>query len=145
MAKTSKIIENVTLSEVNETGQLYTWNEPHPTIGKSIWITGSNRAKNVKVGDKGRLEYISTPSYGLWFFKKEEMMLKVDPARVDSEEWVFTGVMVRALGVDGKWGNADIAQLDKESLVAWLRHTNEQVNTLAERTILVLLGHNPHE
>lgn len=66
----NRIIENVTLAEVDGNGQLYTWDKPHPTIGKSIWLTGGNRAKNVKVGDKGRLEYIATPSFGLWFFKK---------------------------------------------------------------------------
>lgn len=73
-----------------------------------------------------------------------ELELKVDPDRAN-EEYEFTRVYVRALGVDGKWGNADIAQLDKESLIKWLRHTNETENTLAERTVLVLLGHNPHE
>lgn len=51
-----------------------------------------------------------------------------------------TGVFVRAQCDDGTWMPADIAQLTKESLIAWLRSRPRG----AEQTVLILLGH-PHE
>jgi hypothetical protein len=35
------------------------------------WLTGITRAKDVQVGDTGRLIYRRGPSYGLYFFEKE--------------------------------------------------------------------------
>lgn len=67
--------------------------------------------------------------------------LRVDPDRVDAYEG-YTGIFVRALGTDDKWGNADIAQLDRKSLIEWLRKEGEK-DTLAEKIVLVLLGHSP--
>lgn len=66
--------------------------------------------------------------------------LRVDPSRADAYEG-YTGIFVRALGVDEKWGNADIAQLNRISLIAWLRKNGEKESSLAERIVLHLLGH----
>jgi len=66
-----KIIENVTLIKVRKEdgAQCYTW----PNCGlNNVWLSGYNRASNVKVGDKGRLEYRATKSTGLFWFAKEE-------------------------------------------------------------------------
>jgi len=59
-------------------------------------------------------------------------VLKVDAARAGLNG--STGIYVRALGIDGHWVNADIAELDKPSLVEWLRSRED----VAERA---LLGH----
>lgn len=32
-----------------------------------------------------------------------------------------TGIYVRAVGLNGRWGSHDIAELDAPSLLAWLR------------------------
>lgn len=68
------------------------------------------------------------------------MDLKVDPERND-DTWQFTGIWVRATFPDGKVGNADIIQLDKESLTNWLRKDGDD-ESLAERTLIIILGHN---
>ena len=48
--------------------------------------------------------------------------LHTDPAREDhNPDSYLTGIYVRAIRSDGKWGNADIAELNRESLDAWLR------------------------
>jgi hypothetical protein len=39
--------------------------------GDFHWLTGWNKASNVKVGDRGVLIYESTNRYGLHFFHKE--------------------------------------------------------------------------
>jgi hypothetical protein len=66
------------------------------------------------------------------------MELKVDH---DREGELCTGIYVRAL-VDGKWTNADIGELDRESLLFWLR-SRGGVNIWAESVVCQLLGHPP--
>jgi hypothetical protein len=48
-----------------------------------------------------------------------------------------TGIFVRARNQEGKWGSYDIAELERESLLAWLRKDID----LAERVVLALLEH----
>lgn len=48
-----------------------------------------------------------------------------------------TGIFVRAQDQTGKWGAYDIAELERESLLAWLRKDTD----LAERVVLALLEH----
>lgn len=63
--------------------------------------------------------------------------LKIDPERREHAD--ATGVYVRAL--DGeRWTSADIATLDKPSLLAWLRFRGGD-NPWAEDVVGVLLGH----
>ena len=64
--KTGKIIP-VELIEIREKdgAQCYKDND-----GDLHWISGLNRAIDVKVGDKGELRYESTKTYGLHFFYK---------------------------------------------------------------------------
>ena len=64
------------------------------------------------------------------------MELKVDPQRVGNE----TGILVRSLGVDGKWGAFDIAELTAESLLEWLKSRGGD-NQMAEDTVGIILGH----
>lgn len=66
--------------------------------------------------------------------------LKIDPSR--SEYGGRTCIFVRAKGGDGRWGNCDIAELDKASLLAWLRSRGGD-NPWAEDVVGVLLGHGP--
>lgn len=72
--------------------------------------------------------------------------MKVKPNRVrkTKEGWVdygdTTGIPIRAQDPDGVWGTFDIASLDKESLLTWLKGDGGD-NELAEDTVGVLLGH----
>jgi len=63
--------------------------------------------------------------------------------KIDPERFTFynqsTGIFVRVL-YNGKWINADIAILDKASLLAWLRSRGGE-NEWAENTVGILLGH----
>ncbi len=63
----------------------------------------------------------------------------IDPGR--AEHVGATGIYVRAKDGD-KWMNADIAELDKSSLLAWLRSRGGD-NPWAEDTLGILLGHGP--
>lgn len=64
--------------------------------------------------------------------------LLVDPERAMVYERA-TGILVRAR-LDDRFGNWDIAQLDRASLLAWLQSRGGE-NAWAENTVLVLLGH----
>lgn len=66
------------------------------------------------------------------------MDLKVDPARLEADD--ATGVYIRAQSPDGKWGSYDMAQLDKSSLLTWLRSRGGD-NPWAEDVVGILLGH----
>ena len=46
---------------------------------------------------------------------------------------------MRARGIDGKWSNADIADLDRASLDRWLRSRGGE-NEWAESVVRALLG-----
>jgi len=61
----------------------------------------------------------------------------VDPKRLEQERG--TGVFVRAL-YNGKMGNFDICNLDRDSLLRWLR-SRGGANEWAEQCVLILLGH----
>lgn len=63
--------------------------------------------------------------------------LRVDPTRLT---WPPTDICVRALNNDA-WQSVDIVHLDRDSLLAWLRHSGSS-NPMAERTVLQLLGHD---
>jgi hypothetical protein len=67
-----------------------------------------------------------------------ELELTVDPKFAHRHD--FTGIPVRAKSRSGKWINADIAQLDKPSLLAWLR-SRGGANEWAEDVVGLLLGH----
>jgi hypothetical protein len=60
-----------------------------------------------------------------------------NPAIRDGYE---TGIVVRAKLKNGKIDAVDIAFLDKDSLLKWLRSRGGQ-NEFAEEVVLVLLGH----
>ena len=64
--------------------------------------------------------------------------LNVDSSRYDSENDP-TGIFVRAK-FNGHWLSVDIAHLDKESLLEWLRSRGGK-NPWAEDTVGILLGH----
>jgi hypothetical protein len=51
-----------------------------------------------------------------------------------------TGIYVRAQKADESWGNADIAELDRDSLHRWLRSRGGR-NLWAENVVMALLGH----
>lgn len=51
---------------------------------------------------------------------------------------VVTGIMVRAIGPDGRWDNYDIMVLEPDSLVEWARSRGE-VSEFAMSLILMLL------
>ncbi len=59
--------------------------------------------------------------------------LRVD---TDREGQTETGIFVRAIRGD-RWVSADIADLDRASLIAWLRSEKQ----IAMNTVLALLGH----
>ena len=51
-----------------------------------------------------------------------------------------TGIFLRAIGQDGRWGSYDMAELDAESLTSWLKRDGGD-NALAENCVRILLGH----
>jgi hypothetical protein len=63
--------------------------------------------------------------------------LKVDPKRY--RKFGETGIFIRAT-LEGKWKSVDIADLDKESLLAWLK-SRDGNNKYAEDVVGILLGH----
>lgn len=65
--------------------------------------------------------------------------LNVDPVRKDGGS---TGIFVRAVDVDGRLRPVDIVELDRPSLMAWLRSRGGD-NRWAEDVVLRLLGHEP--
>ena len=67
------------------------------------------------------------------------MTLKFDPNRTE-EKFECTGIYVRAININGNWDNADIGQLDKKSLLEFLRSRGGQ-NEWAEDVVGILLGH----
>ena len=69
------------------------------------------------------------------------MNLTVDQNRIDYDklEEYRMGISVRAT-LKGRWGSHDIATLDAESLLAWLRSRGGE-NALAEDVVGVLFGH----
>jgi len=67
--------------------------------------------------------------------------LKICPNRENKPELEnATGIFIRAEDSNGKFGSFDIAQLDKESLLAWLKSRGGD-NSYAEDTVGILLGH----
>lgn len=64
--------------------------------------------------------------------------LEVDRKRLDGPE---CGILIRAR-VAGVWCPTDLAHLDRESVLRWLRSGGGS-NPLAENCVLVLLGHEP--
>jgi len=55
-----------------------------------------------------------------------------------------TGIYVRAINSDGKWDSVDIADLDRPSLMFWLRSRGGE-NLWAESVVAMLLGHGPEK
>lgn len=51
-----------------------------------------------------------------------------------------TGILVRAK-INDRWGNADIADLNAESLLRWLRSRGGE-NVWAESCVFMILGHS---
>ena len=68
------------------------------------------------------------------------MDIKTAPTRENGDMHGFTGIFVRAIGQDGKWGSFDIAELDSDSLTAWLKRHGGS-NPLAENCVRIMLGH----
>ena len=71
------------------------------------------------------------------------MSSQADDLRVSSDRMALreSGVPVRAIGLDGKWGSHDIAHLDRNSLHKWLRSRGGK-NLWAENVVFILLNHN---
>lgn len=65
------------------------------------------------------------------------MDIKQDSERIDLPS---TGIYVRALSPEGKWLSADIATLERASLMTWLRSRGGE-NAWAEEVVARLLGH----
>lgn len=64
--------------------------------------------------------------------------LTVDPDRVENNH-SYSGIFIRATH-DGRWGSYDIAELDRASLLRFLRSRGGH-NEWAEGVVLGLLGH----
>lgn len=67
---------------------------------------------------------------------------KTDPERQCEQNHFATGIYLRAKGQDGRWGSYDIAELDRASLVEFLRSRGGQ-NVWAENVVLIMLAHAP--
>lgn len=67
------------------------------------------------------------------------IILRTDPGREFDGDQGVTGIYVRAQRSDGRWGNADIAELDKESLDIWLR--SRQSIEWPIGVVMILLDH----
>ena len=66
--------------------------------------------------------------------------LRTAPDRQNEQMHGATGIFLRAIGQDGRWGSYDMAELDAESLTAWLKRDGGD-NALAENCDRILLGH----
>ncbi len=69
----------------------------------------------------------------------KSLSLKVAPDRLKERYEDATGIYIRAKA-DEKWGSYDIAQLDKDSLLLFLRSRGGD-NPWAEDCIGIMLGH----
>jgi hypothetical protein len=67
------------------------------------------------------------------------MNLKADPKRVGNRG--ETGIYVRA-ELKGKWESVDIIDLERDSLLEFLRSRGGK-NLWAENIVAILLGHEP--
>jgi len=65
---------------------------------------------------------------------------KTDPSRENERMHGLTGIFVFAIGKDGERDAFDIAELDADSLTAFLKKDGGD-NLLAENCVRVLLGH----
>ena len=65
-----RIIKNVTLVEIDprDGTQKYRYGED---VNGVVFLSGIDRASNVKIGDSGQLVYTHTPSRGYYVFVKE--------------------------------------------------------------------------
>jgi hypothetical protein len=70
--------------------------------------------------------------------------LEVDPIRREEMPEDATGIFVRARDEHGKFVNADISILTKESLHAWLKSRGGD-NVWAENVVAILLGYGHFE
>lgn len=71
----------------------------------------------------------------------ELLKLKTDPAREGNPNHEATGIYVRAWGTQtDHYGSFDIAELDRQSLIDWLRSRGGN-NYWAESTVLIMLAH----
>lgn len=70
----------------------------------------------------------------------EPIKARIDPARDEYDS--ATGIYVRAMNAAGKWESVDMARLDRESLIQWMRSRGGD-NKLAESLVLLLLDHEP--
>lgn len=68
-------------------------------------------------------------------------VLRYDPNRDFPSLDGATGIYVRARRPDGTWDNADIAELDRDSLIRWLRSREDEAR-FAEQVVLAMLGHD---
>lgn len=68
------------------------------------------------------------------------MELKIDPQRQRTAEESLTGIFVRAQDSEGKWGNADIAELDRPSYEEFCKSRGE-VSQWAMSILFHLMGH----
>lgn len=68
------------------------------------------------------------------------LALKVDPTRVLADPDAGTGIYIRAQNTDGRYVNADLVELDKASVLVWLRSRGGG-NRWAEDVVGLLLGH----
>lgn len=68
------------------------------------------------------------------------MKLRTDPERENERMHNLTGIYVFAIGQDDQLGPYDIAELDAESLTAFLRRDGGS-NPLAENVVRNMLGH----
>lgn len=67
--------------------------------------------------------------------------LKVDPDRgsINRDLHGSTGIFIRARGLDGNYGSYDIAELDRPSLVEWVKGRDR---LWLEHLVLTLMGHH---
>ena len=68
--KGERIIGKCTLAEIRKEdgAQKYVYADTN----EIEWLCGWNRPSNVFVGDTGIMVYVTTPSYGLSFFRKDK-------------------------------------------------------------------------
>jgi len=71
------------------------------------------------------------------------MIYQIDENRID-EKYEITGIYIRAIDPSGNWNSVDIAQLDKQSLHAFLRSRGGE-NLWAENIVGILLGYGGFE
>lgn len=105
----------------------------HPIFGAIAANTPPSNAQSYSMGE---LAALREPGLVDDFARLSYLIPRVDAKRVHF--YRHSGVLIRAVGVDGEIDNYDLMQLTRDSVLGWMRGKDSQT---IERLVLMLLDH----